>query len=257
MMRVTVLGCGSSGGVPLSDGTWGSCDPSEPRNRRRRPSILVESADTRILVDTGPDMRDQLIDAGCDRLDGILFTHAHADHTHGIDDLRAFNYRTGRPIDAWGTEATLAPIRKRFGYVFDLLPEGSEMYRPQLRAHTISGPFKVGPVPVTPFDQDHMVCRTTGFRVGGFGYSTDVVHLDEAALAALAGIDVWIVGCLREEPHPCHAHLRRVLEWVDRLKPRRTVLTHMNHLMDYRALLDRLPDGVEPGYDGMVLEVPE
>jgi len=256
MMQVTLLGCGSSGGVPLSDGTWGTCDPTNPRNRRRRPSILVESDGMRILVDTGPDMRDQLIDAGCDRLDGILFTHAHADHIHGIDDLRAFNYSSGRPIDAWGTEATLAPIRKRFGYVFDLLPAGSEMYRPQLRAHTIAGPFSVGSVPVVPFDQDHMVCRTTGFRFGPLGYSTDVVRLDDEAFEILAGIDLWIVGCLRDEPHPCHAHLDRVLEWVERLRPARTVLTHMNHLMDYDALREKLPAGVEPGYDGMVLRVP-
>lgn len=255
MMRVRVLGCGGSGGVPLSDGTWGSCDPTEPRNRRRRPAILIERDETRILVDTPPEIRDQLIDAGCQHLSAVLFTHAHADHVHGIDDLRAFNYRSGGPIDAWGTEETLAQIDRRFGYVFDLLPEGSEMYRPQLRAHVIDGPFEVEGVPVVPFEQDHMVCRTTGFRLGAFAYSTDVVSLDEAAFAALQGVEVWIVGCLREAPHPCHAHLSRVLDWVSRLKPRQTVLTHMNHLMDYGTLLERLPEGVEPAYDGMVLQV--
>ncbi|MFN4089807.1 MAG: MBL fold metallo-hydrolase [Alphaproteobacteria bacterium] len=254
-MRVTVLGCGSSGGVPLSDGTWGKCDPAESRNRRRRPSILIERDGTTILVDTGPDMREQLLDAGCDRIDAILFTHAHADHVHGLDDLRAFNYRTGHAIDAWGSAETLDGIRRRFGYVFDLLPEGSEMYRPQVRAHVIGGPFAVGGIGIVPYEQDHMVCRTTGFRIGDFAYSTDVVRLDDRAFDLLAGIRVWVVGCLRDAPHPCHAHVARVLEWVRRLRPERTVLTHMNHLLDYRTLRDRLPPGVEPGYDGMVLEV--
>src|SRR5690606_36670858 len=155
MMRVRVLGCGGSGGVPLSDGTWGSCDPTEPRNRRRRPAILVERGETRILVDTPPEIRDQLIDADCQHLSAVLFTHAHADHVHGIDDLRAFNYRSGGPIDAWGTDETLPQIDRRFGYVFGLLPEGSEMFRPQLRAHVIDGPFEVEGVPVVPFEQDH------------------------------------------------------------------------------------------------------
>src|SRR3546814_710916 len=155
MMRVTVLGCGGSGGVPLSDGTWGDCDPAEPRNRRRRPSILLRHDDSHILVDTGPDMREQLVDAGCRTLDAVLFTHAHADHVHGIDDLRAFNYRTGRAIDAWGTRETLAAIRQRFGYVFDLLPEEVEMYPPQLRAPEIHVHIAVAGNEVSPFDQAH------------------------------------------------------------------------------------------------------
>ncbi|MGE0719267.1 MAG: MBL fold metallo-hydrolase [Alphaproteobacteria bacterium] len=253
-MRVTMLGCGGSGGVPLVGGVWGNCDPAEPRNRRRRASILVEQGGTTLVVDTGPDFREQMLSADVRSLDAVLFTHAHADHSHGIDDLRAVNRMMGRPIAVHGDAATLRQLRERFAYAFRPIEAGSHFYKPTLEAHEIGGPFRVGDIDVVPFEQDHGYSRTLGFRFGRIGYSTDVVRLDEAAFAALAGIDVWIVDCLREEPHPTHSHLARTLEWIERVRPRRAILTHMTELLDYASLRARLPEGVEPGYDGLVVQ---
>lgn len=254
-MRVTMLGCGGSGGVPLITGDWGRCDPGNPKNARRRPSILVEHGGTVVLVDTGPDFRNQLLDAGCDRLDAILYTHAHADHVHGIDDVRALNYAMRRPIDAYATAETLEEIAARFDYAFRPIEPGGGFYRPQLAPRPIDGAFTVGELDIVPFRQDHGVCVSTGFRFGRFGYSTDVVRLDDAAFETLAGVEVWIVDCLRLEPHPTHAHLERTLEWIDRLAPKRAILTHMNHSVDYADMASRLPRGVEPGFDGLVIEI--
>lgn len=262
-MRVTVLGCGGSGGVPLLGNDWGACDPANPKNRRRRVSVLVEVGGIAILIDASPDLRMQLLDAGVSRLDAVLFTHDHADHTHGIDDLRFL--RRGRgvpPLDAYAMPATLASLSGRFGYIFRQSEEGSgTLYRPFLVGHEIEGPFGVGDVPVVPFEQDHgMGTTSTGFRIGGrdgqggVAYSTDVVRLPDASLARLHGLDLWVVDCLRLEPHPTHAHFDQVLEWVALLKPRRTVLTHLNHTVDYEALRSRCPPGVEPAYDGLVIE---
>jgi len=256
-MRVTILGCGGSGGVPLSNGLWGACDPSNPKNRRRRPSILIQEQGLDILVDTGPDMREQLIAAGCSKLDAVLYTHPHADHIHGIDDVRALNVQAGRVIDAYGNGATLSNLEARFSYVFSPIDHAKYgFYRPQLRAHVVeSGPFEVGGLEIIAFPQDHYSCVSLGFRIGGFAYSTDVVSLDEHAFATLAGVDTWVVDALRETPHPAHAHLARTLSWIERLKPRRAILTHMNHDMDYETLHRKLPAGVEPGYDGMVIDL--
>lgn len=256
-MRVTILGCGSSGGVPiLGPEGWGVCDPANPKNRRRRVSILVEEAGTTLLVDTSPDLREQLIDAGVYRLDAVLYTHAHADHLHGIDDLRSVNFHLDGPLDAYAAAQTLAAIEERFGYVFaERPPEATYWSQPWLRPRPIDGPFRVGALEVTPFTQDHGFGMTTlGFRFGPVAYSTDVKRLEEAAFAALAGVEVWIVDAVREEPHPTHTHLAQTLDWIARLRPRRAVLTHMSHLLDYEDLRGRCPPGVEPGYDGMVIE---
>ncbi|MCC7273076.1 MAG: MBL fold metallo-hydrolase [Alphaproteobacteria bacterium] len=254
-MRVTVLGCGGSGGVPLVGGVWGNCDPAEPRNRRRRVSILVEQGGTTLVVDTSPDFREQMLDAGVRRLDAVLFTHAHADHVHGIDDLRAVNRMIGRPIPVHGDAATLRELRQRFGYAFRPLEAGTtHFYKPTLEPHEIAGPFRIGAVEVVPFVQDHGYSTTLGFRFGRVAYSTDVVRLDETAFAVLAGVDTWIVDCLREEPHPTHSHLVQTLGWIARVRPRRAVLTHMTELLDYASLCARLPSGVEPGYDGLVIQ---
>lgn len=250
-MKVTVLGCGASGGVPLTGGIWGDCDPGDPRNRRTRSSLLVEQGGTTVLVDTGPDMRQQLLAAGVTKLDAVLYTHAHADHLHGIDDLRALNVSMGRAIDAHGSAETLRQITRRFDYAFRPDPGP----RPRLKPIPIDGPFQVGDIDVVPFDQDHHVCISTGFRFGPVGYSTDVVRLGEAAFTALAGIEVWIVGALQYAPHPIHAHVDLVLEWIARLKPRRAILTHMNHTLDFAPLAARLPAGVEPAVDGLVIEL--
>lgn len=256
-MKVTVLGCGPSWGVPRIGGDWGACDPANPRNRRRRVSILVEDGGSTILVDTSPDLRVQLLDAGVQRIDAVLFTHAHADHLHGIDDLRGVNRVMKAAIPTYATPATLAEINRRFGYVFAPLKPGLEghYYKPVLAPHPIDGPFIAAGMPVTPFVQDHGFSQTLGFRFGRFAYSTDVIALDDAAFQALAGIDTWVVDCIRRTPHVTHSHVDRTLEWIDRVRPRRAVLTHMDETLDYETLRQTLPPGVEPGFDGLVIEL--
>jgi phosphoribosyl 1,2-cyclic phosphate phosphodiesterase len=255
-MRVTVLGCAGSHGVPLIGGNWGVCDPRNPKNRRRRPSILVESQGVSVLVDTSPDLREQCLDAGITRLDAVLYTHTHADHVHGIDDLRSIHRLQKRLLDVYAEQWVLDEIAARFRYVFHGRDHPDGFYRPVAAAHAISGPFRVGPCEVVPFPQDHGICASTGFRFGRFAYSTDVVRLPEEAFEALAGIEVWIVDCLRVAPdHPTHAHLARTLEWIARVRPKRAVLTHMNHQTDYDRFAAVLPPGVEPAYDGLVLDV--
>jgi phosphoribosyl 1,2-cyclic phosphate phosphodiesterase len=255
-MKITMLGCGGSGGVPLIGGNWGQCDPSDPRNRRRRVSVLVESGGTTILIDTSPDLREQLLDAKAARLDAVVLTHGHADHLHGIDDLRAVNRLMRKPIPLYADASTLAEIACRFGYVLEPVPD-NRYYKPTVIPCEISGPFAIGPVRVVPFVQDHGFRTTLGFRIGGFAYSTDVSELDDAALAVVAGVDVWFVDCLRREPHPTHSHLARTLSWIARARPRRAVLTHMDQSLDYRELSAELPPGVEPGQDGLVIELPD
>jgi len=256
-MRVTMMGCGPSWGVPRIGGEWGACDPQNPRNRRRRVSVLVEEGGTVLLIDTSPDLREQLLDAAVRRIDAVLFTHAHADHLHGIDDLRSVNWlmRSGIPIFASAT--TLAEINARFGYVFDAVKPGrqSAYYKPVLEPQAVDGPFVASGVPVMPFVQDHGFSQTLGFRIGGFAYSTDVIDLDEAAFAALRGVEVWIVDCIRRREHVTHSHLAKTLAWIERVRPRRAVLTHMDESLDYDTLCRELPAGVEPGYDGLVIEL--
>lgn len=250
-----MLGCGGSGGVPLVGGVWGRCDPAEPRNRRRRVSILVEEAGTQLVVDTSPDFRQQMLDADCRRLDAVLFTHAHADHVHGLDDLRSLNRVMKAPIPVFADAATLRELARRFDYAFRKLEPGAHYYKPTLEATEIAGAFRVGAIDVVPFVQDHGYSTTLGFRFGRIAYSTDVVRLDTAAFAALDGVDTWIVDCLRDDPHPTHSHLEQTLEWVRQVAPRRAILTHMSELLDYRDLRGRLPPGVEPGYDGLVVDL--
>jgi phosphoribosyl 1,2-cyclic phosphate phosphodiesterase len=254
-MKVRILGCGASGGVPRLGGVWGACDPAEPRNLRRRASILVEEGATALLIDTSPDLREQLLDAGTKRLDAVLFTHAHADHLHGIDDLRSLNRLMRAPLPIYGDAQTLAAIAERFDYVFRPLAEGASFYKPTLSPRSIDGAFTVAGLEIVPFVQDHGFSTTLGFRIGAMAYSTDAVGLDEAAFAALEGVDLWIVDCLRYEPHPTHSDLAQTLAWIERVKPRRAVLTHMDIQLDYATLSRELPAGVEPAYDGLTLEL--
>jgi phosphoribosyl 1,2-cyclic phosphate phosphodiesterase len=250
-----MLGSGGSQGVPTAAGDWGLCDPADPRNRRRRVSVLVEASEPprRLLIDTTPDFRDQMLDAGITHLDAVLYTHAHADHIHGIDDLRAFNRAMGRPIPIWASETTFADIRRRFAYAIDP-PQGS-FYRPTLLPHVFDAKFEAAGFEIIPIDQDHGFSRSTGFRIGGLAYSTDVVNLSDAAFEALAGIEVWIVDCVRIEPHVTHSHLARTLDWIARVKPRRAILTHMDVTLDFASLTKLLPPGVEPGRDGLVIDL--
>jgi len=256
-MKVTMLGCGPSFGVPAVGLGWDACDPQDPRNRRRRSSLLIECRGQTVLIDTSPDLREQLLDANVSRLDAVLMTHAHADHLHGIDDLRGINRVMNAPIPIYADAGALDEIERRFGYALVPVEPGGFFFKPTVMPHTIDGPFTAAGLPVVPFVQDHGYSKTLGFRIGALGYSTDVVELDDAAFAALAGIDLWIVDCLRYEPHPTHSHLARTLSWIERVKPKRAVLTHMDRPLDYTALAARLPPGVEPGIDGLVFELPD
>ena len=249
-MRVTVLGCGTSGGVPRIGNIWGVCDPAEPRNRRRRSSILVQSGGTNLIVDTTPDMREQCLDINLQSLDGVLYTHDHSDHVNGIDDLRGFTLLRGARTPVYADAATLASLQQRFGYIFTTAGN----YPAIATANLIDGPFAVGDIDIQPFRQDHGAMESLGFRFGGMAYSTDLSGLPDTAFEMLRGLDVWIVDALRPKPHPTHSHLAQTLEWINRLRPKRAILTHMTWDMDYAALCAELPAGVEPAYDGMTID---
>jgi phosphoribosyl 1,2-cyclic phosphate phosphodiesterase len=263
VLEVTILGSGSSGGVPRADGEWGACDPKNPKNLRSRCSALVRrkgegaERETTLIVDTSPDLRLQTAYAGAKRLDAILLTHDHADQVHGLDDVRAFFQRQGAVIPCHMDASTDATMMRRFGYIF----EGEAGYPaicgraaipPHGEAWAVQGPS--GAIPVVTFDQDHGPVRSVGYRFGGVAYSSDVVNLDESAFAALEDLDVWIVDALRYRPHPTHAHLDRTLAWIERLKPRRAILTNLHIDLDYETLKAELPAGVEPAYDGLRFE---
>jgi len=262
--RVTVLGCGASGGVPLlggadGHGDWGACDPAEPRNRRLRSSVVVENgAARRLLIDAGPDLRAQLLSTGLAALEAVAFSHIHADHVLGIDELRIVNRLRGGALDTYATYQTLSELKSRFEYAFRP-PTPPAFYRPALAARAVAPGETVmmGGMPVRLFRQDRRVMETLGFRIGRFAYSTDVVTLPEDSLEALEGLDTWIVGCLQRAYHPVHANIARVMEWVARLRPRRCVLTHMSTDLDWEWMRANLPPGIEPAFDGMVLEVPD
>ncbi len=258
-MRVTVLGSGGATGTPSVDWGWGRCDPDNPRNRRLRPSILVEEGEGAVLVDVSPDLREQLLAAGARRLDGVLITHWHADHLHGIDDLRSINRAMEAPLDLYADAETMEVIRSRFGYVFEpQAPDATIYYKPMLVPRELEDgdTLTVGGIDIEAFGQDHGYCSTLGFRFGDFAYTTDLVELPEDGFRRLEGIKVWIIGVLADKPNPTHVHVGKALEWISRIKPERAVLTHLGNLFDYAELAARLPDGVEPAYDGMVIEVP-
>ena len=262
-LRFTILGCGASTGVPQIDGRWGQCDPSNPKNRRRRCSLLAErySGDvcTAVLIDTGPDLREQILETGLASIDGVFYTHDHADHTHGIDDLRILSYRNRKLIDIYASDYTREILYQRFDYCFET-QQGSS-YPPTLRGHSIRHGEPVivegagGPVTVMPFRQLHGNIESFGFRMGNLAYSSDVHDLPEESLPLLEGLDVWIVDALRHNRHPSHFSVEQALAWAERLGPKRTILTHMHLDLDYETLRGELPDGVEPAYDGMRFEL--
>ncbi len=250
-MKVTVLGCGTSFGVPRIGTDWGACDPEEPRNRRRRVSILVEGGGQRVLVDTGPDLRDQLIDADVGTVNAVIWTHDHADHCHGIDELRAVYVNLGHPVPCYARPHTAAVLKRRFDYVF----EGKGGYPATATLSELPDRFALGDLHVSVVDQPHGDITSAGLRFDLNGrslvYSTDCSQLTDDMEALFEGCDLWIVDALRERPHPSHAHLSLTLDWVARIRPGRTILTHMDNSMDYRSLLQTLPAGVEPAHDGM------
>ena len=263
MLKFTILGCGSSGGVPRAALGWGDCNPQNPKNRRRRTSLLVErraaSGITRVLVDTSPDLREQLLDAEVDWLDAVFYTHAHADHTHGIDDLRALVIKHRRRVDVYLDEPTGRALHARFGYCFRS-PPGSE-YPPIVTEHRLAAgrPVTVegegGTVTALPLLQEHGSIASVGFRFGALAYSCDLSGLPAESIAALKGVDVWVVDALRYRPHPSHFSVDDALAWIGRIKPARAILTNLHSDLDYDALRARIPHHVEPAYDGLTIEL--
>jgi len=256
-LEVVILGSGSSGGVPRGDGDWGACDPAEPRNRRLRCSLLVRrhgpNGVTSVVIDTSPDLREQMLAARVRHVDAVLYTHDHADQAHGIDDLRVFAARARRRIPAFMDAATRAALMRRFDYIF----ESRNGYPALLDARDLpphGQPWSVdglgGPIPVVTFDQAHGPIRSVGYRLGPVAYSPDVSDLDDAAFEALAGCDLWIVDALRYTPHPTHTHLDRTLDWIARSGVKKAVLTNLHIDMDYSALAAIVPPNVEVSYDG-------
>lgn len=249
-----MLGSGTSSGVPRIGGNWGDCDPKDPRNRRRRVSILVAHGDELVLVDTSPDLREQLLDAGVTRLSAVFYSHDHADHSHGIDDLRGIFHLQRRRVDCYMDGPTFATLTTRFTYVF----EGHDGYPACARALPMESEHRFGGLVVRPFEQIHGPITSRGFRFEADGraiaYSTDVSGIPAASEGHLRGLDLWIVDALRREPHPTHSHLAQTLDWIARFRPKAAWLTHMDQSMDHDQLLAELPDGVTPGYDGRIWE---
>ncbi len=262
--RFTILGCGSSGGVPRIGGAdgrgdWGACDPTEPKNRRRRCSALVErdgpGGTTRVLIDTSPDLREQLLSAGVGHVDAVVYTHAHADHVHGLDDLRQIVFNRAARLPVWADGPTQDALLARFAYAF-VQPAGSD-YPPICDLHRIDGPVTVdgagGPVDLAPLRVQHGTITALGFRTGDLAYLPDANAIPDDAWPQLTGLGTWVVDALRHRPHPTHAHLAQTLAWIARATPARAVLTNMHVDMDYATLAATLPQGVEPAHDGMVI----
>jgi phosphoribosyl 1,2-cyclic phosphate phosphodiesterase len=263
-MRITILGCGSSGGVPRVGQGWGACNPDNPKNRRRRCSILVDREGeaglmTRVLIDTSPDLREQLLDAQVNRLDGILITHPHADHTHGIDDVRPLIIAMRQRVDVHMDAATSAIVRTSFAYIFET-PAGSlypallnERRLTPLQRCRIEGPG--GPLDALPIRLEHGEIDSLGFRFADVAYTPDVSAIPPESLEALRGLDLWIIDALRYSRHPSHLSLAEALALLDRMKPRRAILTNLHTDLDYEQLCTELPAHVTPAFDGLVLEL--
>ncbi len=262
-LRLTILGCGSSPGVPRITGDWGQCDPDNPKNRRRRASALVERISergaTRAVIDTGPDFRDQMLTTGISRLDAAIYTHPHADHIHGIDDLRGFVIEQRRLMPIHADTQTASRLMEAFGYCF-VTPEGSS-YPPILKHVQIEHgvPFEVagegGAIMFEPLPQIHGDIVSLGFRIGNLAYCADVSGFLDATSERLRGLECLVIDALQYRPHPSHLSLEQALQWIDRLEPKRAVLTHMHTPLDYETVRGSTPEHVEPAFDGMVIEL--
>ncbi len=254
-MKVRILGCGTSAGVPRIGNDWGECDPAEPRNRRLRSSILLESAGKRLLVDCGPDLREQMLAAGVGHVDGVIVTHDHADHCHGIDDLRPLAQRLGRPIPLYARANVLDRLKQRFGYIF----ANSSLYRPVAEPVELAQELMFGEARIRFVDQPHGGISSLGIRVDeglrSFVYAIDYNDLTADMRELYKGADVWISDCLMRRPHPTHAHLDAVLGWARELRVGKLNLSHLNNSMDYASLVDELPDWAAPAHDGLEIEL--
>lgn len=258
-MKVTLLGCGTSVGVPaLGHAGWGRCDPNDPRNRRQRCAVLVQTEDTTILVDAGPDIKQQLLPLALERIDAVLITHTHSDHIAGLDDLRAFYWPDRNDLLIHTTSFHGEFIRNRFPYLFEKKPESPSYFVPPMKTIEINPGerLKIGDISIDIFHQDHGTTNSLGFMFNNlFAYSTDVVGLEDDVLKSIEGVPLWIVEALRETPHQSHSHYEQTFAWIDRVKPGRAVLTHLGLEADYETLAALCPARTEPGVDGMVFEL--
>lgn len=258
---IKILGAGASGGVPLATGFWGACDPSNPKNRRMRASIAIEAGGHTVVVDTGPDFREQTLRYGIKKIDAVLYTHAHADHVHGIDDLRYVKFLQKDMISAWGDMDTMNELQMRFAHMFTSSPDG--VYQPVIAPHAFSdadyGRYKtIAGIDVMPVWQHHGVAgHSIGYRVGNFAYSTDVSKFDDAALGHLKGVDIWVVDCAQfgSDYTLVHPNFDIVSEWQETVQAKRVILTHLTPRIDYEAMRQLLPDDYEPAFDGMEIEI--
>lgn len=256
-LEITILGCGSSSGVPAIGNNWGQCNPNNSKNFRLRSSILIKYNDISLLVDATPDLRQQLLNAKVTSLDGVLITHCHADHINGIDDFRFLNVLMNRDLNMYATKKNIEEINGRFSYVFEKLsPKANGFYyKPCLNPIEIEGFFKVKDLEILSFQQDHGFGESTGFRIKNFAYSSDVFNISPDVFEKLKNLDLWIVDCLRFKPHKSHAHFDKVMEWISIIKPKKTIFTHMNYEVDYDHINSLCPKNCEAAYDGMVLKV--
>lgn len=261
-LEFRILGCGSSGGVPRIGGHWGDCDPTNPKNRRMRCSALVSRFEnggvTRVLIDTSPDMRQQLLDAEVGEIDAVVMTHAHADHVHGIDDLRQVVFNMRARLQVWADGDTTDALLSRFGYAF-VQPKGSP-YPAICELNSIDGPFEItgagGTIRLEPFQVEHGSIDALGFKIEGLAYLPDVSSIPDDVWPMLSGLDIWVIDALRRTPHPTHSHLPQTLEWIARVAPQRAVLTNMHVDLDYAEVASEMPEHIEPAYDGMTLTIP-
>lgn len=259
-LRFTILGCGSSGGVPRLGGNWGDCNPKNPKNNRKRCSLLVQRVNingtTQVLIDTSPDMRNQLLDAGVGSLDGVLYTHSHADHVHGLDDLRMIYFNMRNRINVWADKSTQNDLIERFKYAF--VQPAESPYPPILNLNTLEGVTVVkgegGSITFNPFQVKHGNMTALGFRIGPLVYLPDVSEMSKKAWEEVSKAKCWILDALRRSPHPSHSHLENSLKWIKKSGIEKAVLTNMHVDLDYETLMNETPKNVEPAFDGMVLD---
>jgi len=256
--KLKILGCGNSSGVPATGNIWGECDPNEPRNRRRRCSVAVQSQNTTLIIDTGPEFREQMNEAGISDVDAVLYTHAHGDHVNGVDDLRILRFRQKKLIPVYGNSETLAEMKKRFAYMFD--GGDHEIYPPVLNANELDltgGDMLIGDILLGPFAQDHGTCTSTGYRFGDLAYSVDMIALSDDAIDSLKGIKTWIVDCAayKDDGNIVHANYDKIFALNEKIGAEHVYLTSLSLAMDYQTMRDELPEGFAPAYDGLEIDI--